>query len=154
MFVRKYVRCVKPTCRVWRCVSCTLLLAAAFLGGCSRDHGPERVVVSGKVAYNGKAIPEGLIRFVPVEASSASVSGATIADGKYKVDSHGGVTVGTHRIEIEAYRPRKPQTSRDGGPSRFSGEQYIPRKYNAGTCLEISIQPGSPAITKNFDLTD
>ena len=143
-------------CVIW--TACTLLLAMPTLfAGCMGDRGPERVAVNGRVTYNGKPIPEGLIRFVPAEASSAPVSGAAIMDGNYKVDSRGGVPVGRHRIEIEAHRPSKAGAANGAAGMRspaFAGNQYIPEKYNVKTRLEITIQSGSPEITKDLDLTD
>jgi len=32
-------------------------------------------------------------------------------------------------------------------------EQYFPEKYNVRTELEITVEPGSSKITKDFDLT-
>jgi hypothetical protein len=162
------VGCVKRTnCQRW-CVSPTLQLAVwlgcvlltAFFTGCSRgDRGPERVVVSGIVTYKGQPIPDGAIQFAPSATSAAPMSGALIADGKYKVDAHGGVPVGTHKIRIEAFRQvkvtRKPgQFAPPNMSEKSVTQQYLPKKHNAETQLEMTIPPGSRAITKNFDLTD
>jgi hypothetical protein len=142
--------------RLALCLGC--LLAAFSLAACGGKRGPERVVVFGTVSYRGQPIPDGLIRFVPVEASSAPISGATIIGGRYRADSEGGVPIGTHKIEIEAHRPPKAVASGEGArfrrSSAFAGYQYIPDKYNVKTILEIIIQSGSREISKNFDLTD
>ncbi|MBU4399911.1 MAG: hypothetical protein KKE86_11325, partial [Planctomycetes bacterium] len=80
------------------------------------------------------------IRFTPATTSPVPMAGAVIADGKYRVDAGGGAAVGTYKVQIEAYddvmRP------------------YVPEKYNVKTQLEITIQPGSREITKDFELTD
>ena len=93
-------------------LSLTWAIAAAIFSGCGRDQGPERVVVSGTVTFDGKPIRRGRIHFMPVATSAVPVSGADIKDGRYKVDGRGGVPVGTYKIEIEAYRvdqtPPKP----------------------------------------------
>ena len=94
--------CLQTTVKVVLCAG--WMLAVRLLSGCSEDQGPERVVVSGTVTYNGKPVPEALIRFVPVQTSAVPMAGAVVTDGKYRVDIRGGVPVGTHRIEIEAYR--------------------------------------------------
>ena len=87
------------------------------------------------------------------------MAAATIVDGKYKVDTNGGVPVGTHKIQIEAFRKsakrpqpdeRLPPNARDTIPR----EQYLPAKYNTSTELEITIESGSRAIIKNFELND
>jgi hypothetical protein len=135
-----------------------LMTAMALLCGCT-DNGPDRVVVSGAVTYNGKPVSEGTIRFIPQATSQVPTAGATIADGKYKVDLRGGVPAGTHKVAIEAYR-RVPFTPRPGQPpprNYLDGkitQQYLPRSCNAASKLEITIEPGSREITRNFDLTD
>jgi len=135
-------------------------VAAVVLAGCGQD-GPERAVVSGTVTYQGKPLEEGQIRFLPVKGTEAPVSGGAIRKGEYRVDAKGGVPVGTHRIEIIAYRvpPESleilktlpPDATETEMPPR---EQYIPAKYNADSELEITIPPGSGAIRRDFQLTD
>lgn len=127
-----------------------LSLVASFFAGCG-ERGPERVPVSGTVTYNGKPLPEGTVRFVPVQTSPVPSSGATITEGKYTANASGGVPIGTYHIQIEAYRHVK------GGPGSLHEnvlQQYVPRKYNTNTQLQITIEPGSRAITKNFELAD
>jgi hypothetical protein len=126
-------------------------LAAAFSEGCG-DRGPQRVVVSGVVTYHGKPIPDGAILFVPAEAAHAPTSGTAIVGGNYKADIHGGVPVGKHKIQIEAYRNDKSVRSRF--PDVGARVQYIPPKYNVHTELEIEIQPTDGNVTRNFDLAD
>lgn len=130
----------------------TAALTTAVFSGCSGDRGPQRAVVSGTVSYNGKPVPEGMIRFMPDADSQTPIAGAPIADGKYHVDMHGGVPVGAQRVSIEAYRYDTSQ------PSRFSDMgariQYLPTQYNVDTQLKINIEPGSRAIIKDFELAD
>jgi len=138
---------------------CAALLAVS-LTGCGRE-GPERVVVSGTVTFGGEPVKEGQIRFFPTTDTQAPVSGAEIADGEYAVRAKGGVPVGTHRIEIVGYRPDpKYRELAESLPpdatelERPPQQQYIPAKYNTQSELEITIPPGSAAITRDFRLTD
>ena len=62
--------------------------------------------------------------------------------------------MGTHRIQIEAYRKITPRPGSSERLDPRASEQYLPAKYNVNTQLEITIPPGSREITKNFDLTD
>jgi hypothetical protein len=73
--------------------------------------------------------------------------------GRSSQSGVGGVPVGTHRVEIRAFCPDE-----DAEPDPLEGDlprkQYLPEKYNTKTEMEITIEPGSGKITKNFDLTD
>ena len=80
----------------------SLLILTTGCGGSGGD--VERSEVSGSVTYKGQPIEEGLIRFVPEKGTAGPVSAAPIANGKYTIDAKGGVPVGTHRVEIEAYQ--------------------------------------------------
>jgi hypothetical protein len=135
-------------------------MAATLLSGCNRDRGPERVIVSGKVTYKGKPVENGAIRFVPAGKSSMPTAGAYIVNGQYVAESQGGIPVGAHKVQIEAYSVIRSQNpSMRGSPaSRLlgdkRGDQYLPDKYNVNSELEITLPPGSGKFTKDFDLTD
>jgi hypothetical protein len=141
-----------------KCCALTFAIVLALFGGC-RDQGPERVMISGTVTYQGKQVADGRILFTPTATSQVPSAGASIVDGKYKVSTHGGVPVGTHRIAIEAYR-RVPFTPQPGQPVPRNfldgkiSQQYLPKSCNTASKLEITVEPGSREITKNFDLTD
>ncbi len=135
------------------------VLAVALLsGGCGRNRGPERVVVSGTVTFKGEPVANGTIRFVPDPSSGMPTAGTVIKDGKYNAERFGGVPVGTHKVQIEAMRAVKlgpPAKPGEPVPLRSEGFiKYIPKKYNDNTQLEITIEPDSEEIVKNFDLTD
>jgi hypothetical protein len=127
--------------------------------GCGDHGGPHRAVVSGTITYNGKPISEGMIRFIPDDKSPVPAAGAGVIDGKYRADAHGGVPVGTFRVQIEAFRPlAKANLAKASAPKRFAMEearyQYLPKKHNVDTQVEMTIQPRDREITRNFDLTD
>jgi hypothetical protein len=142
-----------------------LLMGAAIVSvgsGCGQDRGPQRVVVSGTVNYHGQPVAEGRIRFTPLTSSSLPVSGAFIIDGRYRVDGHGGVPVGTHKVQIEAYTPTDPamlpdlsgERTRPSAAKTGLGSQYLPRKFNVDSQLQVTIEPDDRSATKDFDLTD
>jgi hypothetical protein len=131
----------------------TLALAMIF-AGCRGSQGPERVVVSGTANYNGKPIADGHILFSPTTA--LPIAAGTIVNGKYKVDGLGGVPVGRHKVQFEAFRTdplsgKDPQRLRFGDTVRL---QYLPAKFNTDSQLEITIPSGSGPIVKDFDLKD
>jgi hypothetical protein len=129
-------------------------LAAASFSGCRGNRGPERVVVSGTITHNGKPIPDGMIRFIPGTTSSMPTSGAIVKKGQYRADGLGGVAVGTYKIEIEAYQedPHSLVPARLArGVARL---QYLPKRFNSESPLQMTIESGSKEISKNFDLKD
>lgn len=133
------------------------VLAAAFLGGCGQD-GPERVIVTGTVTYREKPLLVGEIRFFPTGEIDAPVSGAEIMDGKYRVEMHGGVPVGEHKVSIKGFYFDTPEgPSYTGRPQAAMGpfrHQYLPAKYNSDTGLSLRIKSASDTITKDYALTD
>ena len=116
----------------------------------------ERATVSGTVTYQGQPIQAGQIRFMPTRESPVPMSGCYIVDGKYRAEAKGGVPVGTYKVEILAWRSSGgPAQASDGlVVGRTRGEQFLPGKFNKNSTLEITVEPGSSPITKNFDLTD
>jgi len=82
----------------WRVAACCLLLA-----GCS-DSGLKTRTVFGSVSCGGEPVPQGHVRFVPIEGTSGPAGTGTIADGQYRIDARGGVPLGKHRVEIVAQK--------------------------------------------------
>lgn len=134
-------------CRVSLVIAAMLPLAT----GCNQ--GIPRAEVHGKVTLDGKPIPNGDIRFVP---TSGPVWSARIIDGNYATAGTKGVPVGKLRVEIQAFRtptiassPAAADTNNDAIPM----EQYLPAKFNLESKLEMTIEPGTTTVEKNFDLT-
>ena len=127
--------------------------------GCGRD-GPERAVVTGKVTYCGEPVKKGIIRFKPTKGTKTPPWGANIIDGRYEAFGKGGVPVGTHKVEIMAWRDAQPKSaqaandSMDVAGGAISGKQYLPPKYNTRTELEITIEPGSGEVARDFILEE
>jgi hypothetical protein len=134
------------------------LIVVAALGGCHGNRGPERAIVSGSVRYQGQPVVNGLIRFLADPQSGMPTAGAFIVDGKYVADSQGGVPVGTHLVQIEAFRvaPATGPSDRSARPAAGAarGAQFLPEKYNVHTTLKATIPAGSGKITKDFDLSE
>lgn len=133
-----------------------LALCCLPAAGCGRG-GPERIVVRGTVTYQGQRVEFGHIRFLPAEGTEAPMSGGYISGGRYVADARGGVPVGTHRVEITAFRTDPKYAHLDGALSgeveaELPSQQYIPAQYNAGSKLTITIPSGSRSIEKDFEL--
>lgn len=140
--------------------SSKLLSFAAFtLGivavcGCGSSSGPERVPLSGTVTYQGQPVEKGEIRFLPIEGTTASPSGATINAGKYEVTARGGVPVGKFKVAITAFKTNpKPSAAKQkgimGGADLI---QYLPPKYNDESLLSITVDAKENNKTENFEL--
>jgi hypothetical protein len=125
-------------------------IGLAVLAGCGGGgKGPPRVAVSGKVTFQGKAVADGQIRFVPKPGTKAPVTVEAIKNGTYDTSPSGGVPVGEHRVEILAFDPNQPAPQGPGEPPR---KQLLPPKYNTKTQLELKVEAGAKPITKDFEL--
>ncbi len=130
---------------------CVVLMVCSI--GCGPS-GPERTPVSGNVSFNGAPVQDGQIRFLPSkETGGGPMSGAYIVAGKYNADRKGGVPVGVCRVEILAWRATANGSAGSGSVvAAPRGPQYIPPKFNANSELQITIEPGSGPVAKDFDL--
>lgn len=123
-----------------------------LLGGCSGGD-LDRVAVTGTVTYNGEAIPVGLIRFAPQVGTDGPVSGGQIRDGKYRVDTRGGVPVGTHLVQIASYKSSDGKVYENPLGTVVPQIQLLPEKYNNESELIHEIPAESP-FTLDFKLAD
>ena len=126
----------------------------ASLAGCGQS-GPEAISVSGKVTFEGQAVENGKIRFLPMKGTTGPVTGARIENGQYQITNKGGVPVGKHRVEIEAFRQRGAGTNEEQAPGAGGAEfvQFIPPKYNTRSELIFTVEPGRGPVVENFELT-
>ena len=117
-------------------------------------------MVRGTVSYEGQPVESGQIRFHPIKDTRTPMWGAYIRDGQYEAYGKGGVPVGTHRVEILAHRvkPGAAEMAESAASDPLlvglPTEQYLPEKYNTKTELEITIEPGSGRVTRDFDLSE
>jgi hypothetical protein len=124
---------------------------AIIATGCGKRSNIDKLVVSGEVIYAGEPIPNGQIRFVPIDGTKGPISGGVIKDGKYSATGKGGVPVGRHRVEIYGYRPAK--NAKGGKMSEGpDSEQYIPAKYSGGSSLTAEVTAESASNPINFTL--
>ena len=131
----------------------SFLFALVLLAGCQEKSQLQRTIVSGQVTYQGKPVERGRLRFVPIEGTKGPPAGAVIEGGSYTVKALGGVSVGTARVEIKAYReigpPPDPQSPASAMHVR-PGKQYLPEKYNKKSELKVTIESGQQ--TRDFHL--
>ena len=133
---------------------CCILLGLILIG-CRAQSGLDKVIVSGKVSYDGQPVENGQIYFYPTEGTKGPVSGAPIKDGAYVARAKDGVPVGNHLVKIEGYRSRDASRDGDmltGAASGGAPVQYIPPKYNRSTELVVTIPGVSRKFTKDYEL--
>jgi hypothetical protein len=140
----------------------TLIISCALASGCGKHDPYERVIVSGRVSFDGQPVPAGVIRFLPTAGTRTPSNAAFINDGSYRVESRGGVPVGTFRVSIQGFR-----TGPTGSPAEVLREahppneelgalrpnkQFLPARYNDKTELTFDVAATQNEITKDWNL--
>ena len=97
-----------------------LSLLVAF-SGCGPKSDLQKVVVSGKVTFEGQPVGNGQIEFHPMKGTRGPVSGAPIKDGEYRAHAKGGVPVGLQKVKIKGYRARAGAADRRAPSGLRSG---------------------------------
>jgi hypothetical protein len=126
------------------------LVVCSALVGCGSGATLDRIEVRGQAAYAGNPLKNGEVRFFPLDGTKGPVSGAPIIDGEYHVTQRGGVPVGTHRVEVEAFRASQayPELDAEGGHR----EQFLPAKYNTSSELKIKVTGDESVFVYDIDL--
>ena len=109
-------------------IGATVLLA---LCGCSKQEGPQRFNVHGKLTLAGKECPLGTLFFIPDTQKGGSGPGSfTKAEkGVFRTEPGKGVTPGPHKVEIAAFDGIPNSSSHEGNPLTskvFTVEVTIP----------------------------
>ena len=113
-----------------------LALASTLILGCG-PAASERALVHGTVNLDGKPLPGGEIRFVPIEGTLGPAWSAMIQDGAYTTAGTTGVPVGKLRIEFKAFRtapwynPSTPSPIDD--TAAVPTVQYLSNELNIST---------------------
>jgi hypothetical protein len=129
-----------------------LLFTLGSILGCGQGPQIPRAVVSGRVSYQGRPVADGIIVFVPTKDTKGPSTSAVISGGVYKAVIHGGVPVGTHRVEIDAFRTMAASANNPLVPGNGTrNEQYLPERYNRQSALDVTVD-AKQEQTRDFDL--
>jgi hypothetical protein len=123
-----------------------------LLVGCGPTGGLQKVVVEGSVSYDGTPVENGEIRFHPAAGTAGPVSGAPIVAGRFRIEAKGGVPVGSHLVQIEAYDNTGVGGEMIGGGPTAARTNYLPSKYNRDSELSVDIAGDRRVVTRDFDL--
>jgi hypothetical protein len=101
------------------------------------------VAVQGEVTYNGLAVEQGTIDFVPVDGTSGPSAVAPIKDGRYALDPKWGLRPdGAYQVRVTALRKtgrKEPNRIDRKGPPVDVTENFIPAIYNTQSSLKVRV---------------
>jgi len=131
------------------------LSLAIVTSGCGR-RGDEKptAVVRGKVTYQGKPLPLGMVTFTP-DNMGPTASGTINSDGTYSLSTYtkdDGATIGTHKVAVIA---KEEQTNFEANAVPTDGRRLIPDKYflEVTSGLTADVKAGEENEI-NFELTE
>ena len=137
-------------------LSVILLAVAVVITGCGK---PPHVLtpVSGKVAYNGKPLRFGCVKFQPKKGQWSM--GIIQPDGTFKMVTSGegdGAAIGMNKVSITCFENQDPAKQKNGkGMGMVLGRSLIPKKYTlhdtSGLTVEVVDGDNEPVV---FDLKD
>jgi hypothetical protein len=87
----------------------------------------------------------GSIQFIPVEGSKRPSAGGVIQDGKYHIPWKKGVTVGTNRVELRAFKNAGTKIQDPTAPPGVRTEarvQAFPPEFNDRSTVLKEIRGG------------
>ncbi|MBM3999665.1 MAG: hypothetical protein FJ297_09040 [Planctomycetes bacterium] len=135
----------------WCCVAVCL----ASLIGCGKAN--PRKEVTGMITLKGEPLDQGVIEFHPLGEGTkelpATMEGAVIAKGEYKVPVEQGLVPGKYKVIItsgDGINPSNP----DGMPEpsgNFVSKDRIPPAFNSESKVEVEVTSSGPNRF-NFDV--
>ncbi|MFM7317797.1 MAG: hypothetical protein ACKO5E_12705 [bacterium] len=127
-----------------------LSLACITLAGCGSGDGKTRVAVEGEIKLNGKALPSGLVSFLPTDHKGEAAV-AKIENGKYSIERANGPVLGSYKVLINSKQPTGKKLRDQDNPAQLIKEEreVVPSQYNSNSTLTIEIKKGGQ---KDFDL--
>jgi hypothetical protein len=107
-----------------------LAVTFAWLTGCGS--GPKYQQVSGNVTFDGQAVPDGDITFVPENKAFGPTQGR-IKDGRYEAKA----VQGKNKVQVTASKI-KPGGAKGAGGEPVA-EDYIPEQFNVISTLSADV---------------
>ena len=116
--------------------------------GCLQSDG--KFEIKGTVTYDGQAVDDGMVTFMPFPGAPGTSESASIKDGGFSVR----LPEGQRTVEVYGYRLGPAVVMPTGGASQPSREQYIPEAYNAKSELTLTVVKGMAPVTYDLKQMD
>jgi hypothetical protein len=111
--------------------------------GCGCSVRPATVAIRGEVAYDGLAVKQGKIEFIPLDHTLGPSAVTPIKDGCYSLEPKWGLKPdGVYQVRITAFRKtgkQEPNRIDRGGPPVDVTENFIPSTYNTQSMLKVRV---------------
>ena len=129
--------------------------------GCGRRSTLRRLPLAGSVTFAGQPVDDGLIEFIPVDATPGPSFGGVVTAGRYDLPTAaGGHEGGTYRVQITGSRATGKTftvntitVSPDGKKIEVPVvESFVPAKYNVESTLRVTITREASAAGIDFAL--
>jgi len=108
-----------------------LLACGLALAGCGGS-GLDTVAVDGTVAYDGKPLEIGVVRFVPVNPEGMMATGTLQPGGQYKLSTRNsdGIVEGEYKVTVESFLIDDTVPDKDRELGIGGKTSAIPEKYS------------------------
>src|SRR6476659_6568543 len=116
-------------------MSLVVLAGNLLWSGCGPSYAG-RQEISGTIKLKGKALDQGTIDFTPLAEDGRTREGATIVDGKYKIERAHGLAAGKYRVVITAGDGRtKAGSEEPPGPTgaNIVSKDRVPPEFNSNS---------------------
>jgi hypothetical protein len=141
------VRAVSGYPRISKLLLGVLLLPCLLSAGCGPKELPAKRL-HGAVTCGGQTVPSGQLVFMPIEGTPGANTAALIVNGQYSVTSRGGVSLGKHRVSVDARKKTGRQVQGHNGREAAMVDEEVcmgPAAY-AGNQSPLVVE-----ITPDFD---
>lgn len=130
-------------------ISLLFFLAVIALVGCSASK-KKTNIVRGKVTFDGKAVPNGTVMFVPEEGPTAT--GEIQSDGSYTLTTYvpgDGAVAGNYKVVIIAVQDQSNRLPEDRNPLPPT---IVPDRYTSAATTDLRAEVKEGENTIDFPL--